>query len=39
MSLSDSQVKAVKAGPRRQNVSVGDSLFLDIEPLRDDGKG
>ena len=39
MSLSDSQVKAVKAGPRRQNVSVGDSLFLVIEPFRDNGKG
>ena len=39
MSFSDSQVKAEKAGVRRRNVSVGDSLFLVIEPLRDDGKG
>ena len=39
MSFSDSQVKAEKAGIRRRNVSVGDSLFLVIEPIRDDGKG
>ena len=26
MPLSDSQVKAEQAGPRRRNVSVGDSL-------------
>lgn len=32
MSFSDSQVKAEKAGIRRRNVSVGDSLFLVIEP-------
>ena len=31
MSLTDSQVKAQKAGPRRRNVSVGDSLILVIE--------
>ena len=31
MPLSDSQVKAEQAGPRRRNVSVGDSLFLVIE--------
>ena len=31
MPLSDSQVKALKAGPRKQNVSVGDSLLLVIE--------
>ena len=31
MRLSDSQVKALKAGPRKQNVSVGDSLLLVIE--------
>ena len=31
MPLSDSQVKAKQAGPRRRNVSVGDSLFLVIE--------
>ena len=39
MSFSDSQVKAEKAGVRRRNLTVGDSLFLVIEPLRDDGKG
>ena len=39
MSLSGLQVKAEKAGQGRRNVSVGDSLFLVIEPLRDDGKG
>ncbi|MDC3009940.1 Arm DNA-binding domain-containing protein [Synechococcus sp. AH-736-G20] len=39
MSLSDSQVKAEKAGPKRRNVSVGDSLFLVIEPITPDGKG
>ena len=31
MPLSDSQVKALKAGPRKQNVSVGDSLIVVIE--------
>ncbi len=31
MPLSDSQVKAEKAGPRKRNVSVGDSLILVIE--------
>ena len=31
--LSDSQVKAEQAGPRRRNVSVGDSLFLVIESV------
>ena len=31
MPLSDSQVKAEQAGPRRRNLSVGDSLFLVIE--------
>jgi len=31
MPFSDSQVKAEQAGPRRRNVSVGDSLFLVIE--------
>jgi len=31
MSLTDSQVKAQKVGPRRRNVSVGDSLILVIE--------
>ena len=31
MPLSDSQVKAEQAGPRRRNVSVGDSFFLVIE--------
>lgn len=33
MPLSDSQVKAEQAGPRRRNVSVGDSLFLVIESV------
>jgi integrase len=32
MHLSDSQVRALKAGPRRQSKSVGDSLILVIEP-------
>ena len=31
MPLSDSQVRALKAGPRRQSKSVGDSLILVIE--------
>ena len=31
MPLSDSQVKAEQAGPRKRNVSVGDSLILVIE--------
>jgi hypothetical protein len=31
MPLSDSQVKALKAAPRRQSKSVGDSLILVIE--------
>ena len=33
MPLSDSQVKAEQAGPRRRNVSVGDSLsvFVDVD--------
>lgn len=31
MSLSDSQVKGEKAGPRKRNVSIGDSLILVIE--------
>ena len=31
MPLTDSQVKALKAGPRKQNVSVGDSLIVVIE--------
>ena len=31
MPLSDSQVKAEKAGPRRRNISVGNSLLLVIE--------
>ena len=31
MSLTDSQVKSQKAGPRRRNVSVGNSLILVIE--------
>ena len=33
MPLSDSQVKAEQAGPRRRNVSVRDSLFLVIESV------
>ena len=33
MSLCDSQVKAEQAGPRRRNVSVGDSLYLVIESV------
>ena len=31
MRLSDSQVKALKAGPGRRSVSVGDSLIVVIE--------
>ena len=31
MPLTDSQVKALKAGPRKQNVSAGDSLIVVIE--------
>ena len=31
MPLSDSQVRALKAGERRQSKSVGDSLILVIE--------
>ena len=37
MPLSDSQVKAEQAGPRRRNVSVGDSLFLVIESVSGGG--
>ena len=33
MPFSDSQVKAEQAGPRRRNVSVGDSFFLVIESV------
>jgi integrase len=33
MPLSDSQVRALKAGPRRQSKSVGDSLILVIESV------
>ena len=33
MPLSDSQVKVEQAGPRRRNVSVGDSLFLVTESV------
>ena len=31
MPLSESQVKAEQAGPRRRNVSVGDSLSILIQ--------
>lgn len=31
MPLSDSQIRAINPGPRRQNKSVGDSLILVIE--------
>ena len=33
MPLSDSQVRALKAGERRQSKSVGDSLILVIESV------
>jgi integrase len=33
MPLSDSQVRALKAGERRQSKSVGDSLILVIESI------
>ena len=39
MSLSDSQVRAYKATDKRQKKSCGDSLFLVIEPMTEDGKG
>jgi len=37
MSLSDSQVRALKAGERRQSKSVGDSLILVIESVAKGG--
>ena len=33
MPLSDSQVRALRAGERRQSKSVGDSLILVIESV------
>jgi integrase len=37
MPLSDSQVRALKAGERRQSKSVGDSLILVIESVAKGG--
>ena len=37
MSLSDSQVKAEKAGPRRRSVSVGAYLIFFIESVSQGG--
>ena len=37
MSLSDSQVRSLKATEKRQRPSCGDSLFLVVEPLSKGG--
>ena len=37
MSLSDSQVRALKATDKRQKKSCGDSLFLVVEPIAKGG--
>ena len=39
MSLSDSEIRSFKATEKRQKKSCGDSLFLVVEPIREDGKG
>ncbi|WP_072061509.1 Arm DNA-binding domain-containing protein [Synechococcus sp. GFB01] len=37
MNLNDAQIRSLQPGDRRQNKSVGDSLFLVIEPTKAGG--